>query len=497
MTSSSPTTTVHAPESDFDPYTDEALLDPWPGYRELRDARPAVWLRKYEMFALTRHSSLQRALLDWETFSSAYGVMMNEDMNQVLRGNTLCSDGDAHDALRRVVIRPLRPLALKKLTDGITREAAELSERLVARGTFDATTDLAHHLPLTVVSELVGLPEEGREKMLVWASEMFNCFGPMNERTISAFPVLEQMVGYATSQAVRGKLKPGSWAEALHDAADRGDVPHEVLPVLMIDYMGPSLDTTIFAITSAVWLFAQHPDQWDLLREDPSLIPGAINEVLRLEAPIQDFSRLAMSDYDMDGVRIPAGSRAICFYGAANRDERQYPDPDCFDVRRDTRSHLAFGTGPHQCVGMNLARLEMTALFTALAKRVRRFDRHRRSGVAQHPARLHTAGNHCLVMELYACGDAADEVVSLTLCALSGPGLPAWTPGAHIGAEILIAQGVERATLEHTTTPSSPGKSPGFSRVDFDYHPEPSNRGSRKMVNENFESSEVRRRPVP
>ncbi len=364
----------NVPESDYDPYADDALLDPWQGYRKLRDAGPTVWLRKYGMFAMTRHSCAQRVLNDWQTWSSAQGVMMNDDMNQVLRGNTLCSDGDQHEAQRRVVIRPLRPIALKQLTADITSEAESLATRLVARGSFDAATELAYHLPLTVVSNLVGLPEEGRERMLVWASEMFNCFGPANQRTLTAFPVLEEMVGYASTQAVRGKLKPGSWAEALHDAADRGEITHEAVPVMMIDYMGPSLDTTIYAITSAVDLFARHPDQWDAVRADPSLIPGAINEVLRLEAPIQDFSRFAVTDYDLDGVTVPAGSRAIVFYGAANRDEREYPDPDCFDIRRNPRNHLAFGAGPHQCVGMNLARLEMTALFTALAPRVRRFE---------------------------------------------------------------------------------------------------------------------------
>jgi cytochrome P450 len=98
-----------APWSDHDPYTDEALLDPWPGYKQLRDAGPAVWLSKYDMFALTRYDSVRRALTDWESFPSRNGIMMNDQMNQVLRGNTLCSDGADHDALRDVLVRPLTP----------------------------------------------------------------------------------------------------------------------------------------------------------------------------------------------------------------------------------------------------------------------------------------------------------------------------------------------------------------------------------------------------
>ena len=202
-----------APWSDYDPYADEALLDPWPGYKRLRDAGPAVWLTRYEMFALTRYDSVRRALQDWECFPSRYGVMMNDRMNQVLRGNTLCSDGADHDALRDVLVRPLTPRELRPLREQITSEAESVVEKLVTRGAFDAATELAHHLPVTVVSNLVGLPEQGRERMLVWAHEMFNCFGPMNPRAVASFPVLEEMMHYATNEAVPGKLKARSWAE--------------------------------------------------------------------------------------------------------------------------------------------------------------------------------------------------------------------------------------------------------------------------------------------
>jgi cytochrome P450 len=375
MNTVQPTTPLSsAPVSQLDPYSDDALFEPWETYTALRNLGSAVWLEKYEMFAVTRYDAVAKALRDWQAFPSSFGVMMNDDMNQVLRGNTLCSDGDAHRQLRSVVMRPITPAALTSLSKEVEREAEAVVDRLCGKGRFCATAELATHLPVTIVSNAIGLPEEGRERMMDWSIGLFNCFGPMNERARNAMPVLSEMMEYARTQAVPGKLKPGSWAEAIHHAAAAGEVPSEAVPGLMIDYMGPSLDTTVFGISSGVWLFANHPDQWDLVRNDPSLIPAAINEILRMEAPIQDFSRYVARDYDLDGVSLPEGSRAIVFYGAANRDPRQFPHPDRFDVRRDNAvRHMAFGAGPHACLGMNLAKLEMRALFTALARKVTRF----------------------------------------------------------------------------------------------------------------------------
>jgi cytochrome P450 len=363
-----------APTSTLDPYADQSLLNPWPLYRELREMGPAVWLEKYGMFAFTGYESVLKALRDWEAFPSSFGVMMNDDMNQLLRGNTLCSDGEAHNRLRRVVIRPLTPTALMSLQEEVDREAEAVVDRLCAKGRFCATAELAAYLPVTIVSSAIGLPEEGRERMMEWSIGMFNCFGPMNERARHAMPVLSEMMNYARNHAIPGRLKPGSWAEAIHLAASAGEVPLEAVPVMMIDYMGPSLDTTIFGISSGVWLFANNPDQWDLVRDDLSLIPPTINEILRMEAPVQGFSRYVARNYDLNGVALPQGSRAIVFYGAANRDPRQFPDPDRFDVRRNNAGrHLAFGAGPHGCLGMHLAKLEMRSLFMALARKVKRF----------------------------------------------------------------------------------------------------------------------------
>lgn len=364
-----------APRSAIELYSTGALLDPFPLYRELRDLGPTVWLDAYDMFILPRYAEVKAALGNWQVFSSAGGVTMNAEMNEKLSGGLLCSDPPRHDVLRKIIERPVMPKALAELRQRVNDEAEALVERLCAQKTFDAATDLAQHLPVSIVSELVGLPEEGRERMLAWAPANFDCFGPINERTNAAFPVVAEMVNYAFTQCVPGRLKPGGWAQMIWDAAGRGEIDPAVCPFLMNDYMGPSLDTTIFATTSAIWLFAKHPEQWDIVRANPALIPSAINEVIRIESPIQTFSRYVTSDHTIDGVTMPAGSRAIVAFGSANRDERKWGNPETFDVLRDgSAEHLGFGFGEHHCVGNNLARLEIRALLTALAKRVERFD---------------------------------------------------------------------------------------------------------------------------
>ena len=142
----------------------------------------------------------------------------------------------------------------------------------------------------------------------------------------------------------------------------------------MIDYVTPSLDTTIYAVSNAVRLFAEHPEQWDLVRSDPTMIPHAINETLRLESPVQQFTRVVTEDHTLAGADLAAGSRVMLLYGSANRDERKYADPERFDISRKPSDHLAFGRGEHACIGMQLARLEMSALLQALSGRVSRFE---------------------------------------------------------------------------------------------------------------------------
>ena len=366
-----------APSSSIELFTTEALLDPFPIYRQLRDLGPVVWLEAYNMFVLPRYAEVRNALENWQVFSSAGGVTMNDEMNEKLRGGLLCSDPPVHDVLRKVIERPLTPRAVSMLRERVTAEAERIVESLVDKGTFDVATELAPHLPVSIVSELVGLPEEGRERMLDWAPANFDCFGPINDRTKAAFPIVGEMVNYAFTQCVPGKLKVGGWAQMIWDAAEKGEIDKAICPFLMNDYMGPSLDTTIFATISTIWLFARHPDEWEIVRKNPALLPQAINEAIRIESPIQAFSRYVANDHEIEGVVLPRGSRAIVLFGSANRDERKWGDPENFRIMRSaTNEHLGFGFGEHQCVGNNLARMEIRALLAALAKRVTRFELH-------------------------------------------------------------------------------------------------------------------------
>ena len=362
------------PTSELDLYSDDVLTDPYEHYRRLRDAGPAVWLERHNAWVVAHYDAVRTVLRNWATFSSASGVALNDPLNTAMSGNTLGSDPPLHDLLRNVVGSSMTAQALRPTKEMIESRAEELVERLMTQRTFDAVKDLAQVLPLSIVPDFIGLPQEGREHMLDWGEATFNAMGPLNERCIHALQMLPEVFGYARQIAASGDLQPGSFGAGVLEAQRDGRITEAQCPQLFTAYLVPSLDTTISAVGSAIWLFGRYPDQWNQVRENPSLIPNAFEEVLRLESPIQSFSRLATSDYDVEGISIPAGSRVVVLFASANRDERKWERPDTFDVTRNTSGHLGFGYGIHLCAGASLARLEGQAVLGALARRVERFE---------------------------------------------------------------------------------------------------------------------------
>jgi cytochrome P450 len=179
------------------------------------------------------------------------------------------------------------------------------------------------------------------------------------------------MFAWLATSCTPDRMLSGGFATTIHEAAARGDIPPEAVIPLMAGYSIPAFDTTISTIGSAIWLFARFPEQWDVVRSDPGLIPSAINEVLRFEAPIPLFARVLTTSYRN---LLEEGERVLLLFGSANRDERHFPDPDHFDVRRNPVDHLTFGYGIHGCPGQGLAKMEIQAVLEALARRVSRFE---------------------------------------------------------------------------------------------------------------------------
>lgn len=363
-----------APVYDVDIYSDAVIRDPYPHYAAIRDLGAAVWLPANGLWAIGRHADVRACLADHATFRSGNGVAGNETANRLAPGNLLASDPPLHDRLRRIVAAPLSLRALNDVRDRIAETADALVDRLVARRDFDGMADLAQYLPVSIVSELVGMPEHGRENMLRWAGAVFDMLGGANARAAAALPVITEMRAYTANDATRDKVRPGSWAALLYDAVDAGLIRPEQVQMLMRDYLGPSLDTTIYATGHLLYLLGTNPDQWNRLRHEPNLAANAINEAVRLESPIRGFTRHVATDARVGAVTIPAGDRVLLLYASANRDERQWERPDDFDIGRVLIDHVGFGHGIHACAGMQLARLEMRCILAAILRRVSRIE---------------------------------------------------------------------------------------------------------------------------
>lgn len=358
-------------DDDVDLFETANLDDPFPQYHRLRDIGPAVHLGKYDIWFLARYDQVRAALSDWQTFSSADGAGLNPIINEAWSDAVICVDPPVHTQMRKLFTDRLGPKQLKPLSDTIDARAKELVERLVARREFDAVHDLAEDLPVNVIMDLVGWPESERESLLDYAAGSFDCCGPENERMQAALPKLVGSVEYVTGIYDSRRMAPGSFGYTIQQAADDGEISKDAAIGLLLAYVVAAFDTTINAISSGMYLFAQNPDQWSALRANPALVPSALNEILRFESPIQYFSRVTTRDVDLgEGVVIPEGSRVLHSYGSANRDERHFPDPDRFDVTRNPMDHLAFGAGNHACAGQNLARLEALAVLRALVENV-------------------------------------------------------------------------------------------------------------------------------
>ena len=466
---------------DYNPFApDFYTSDPFGVYRTMRDEAPVYYSERWGWYALTRFEDVRAAALDADTFRSFEGMDIDDSrLEQVPPGSIGSMDNPRHDQVRSVVQPYFLPRRIAELEDGIRAVVRELVASWRDRGAVDLGQELAWPMPFDVFFHLMGLPSRHdkdpverarRDQLEHWTHEL--------KDRVPGTPHLTPVARAATAgvqqffidllEERRRNGRDDVVTKFVH--ADIDGVPFvdaqvtpnsEVSGLMMILFLG-GVESTAGLTGSLFKLLAENPDQRALLQKDPSLIPAAVEEALRLITPLQLTARTTSREVTLHGVTIPAGGRVVLIPGAANRDERQFPDPDRFDVTRPRGRHLGFGEGVHGCLGAPLARLEARIALEEALPVLGDYEpagpptfypsspnmyvwknlpvTFGRSGRRPHVEAVHhrtttvTLATSEFVAEarVVAKHEAAEGVVTLSLREVGDVPLPRWEPGAHV-----------------------------------------------------------------
>ena len=368
---------LHANESeaasDIDPFAREFLADPYPFHEHLREAGPIVRLTRYNVLASARYEQVHGILNNWQVFGSAGGVGISnfhKEANWRPPSLLLETDPPVHTRARTVMNRVLSPPNLRKLRDGFYQDAIRLLDQALERKSFDAVAELTQPYPLKVFPDAVGIADDERQRLLDYGDMVFSTMGPRNDLYQASMARAGNVVPWVTQRCERSALRPGSLGSEVYAAADVGDVTEAEAALLVRSFLSAGVDTTIYALGNAVLCFAENPKQWQLLRQDPSKVRAAFEEVMRFELAFQAFFRTTTQATSIAGVPIGKEEKIYLSVAAANRDPRRWDEPSRFDITRKATGQVGFGTGIHGCVGQMIARLEVEMMLTAMIERV-------------------------------------------------------------------------------------------------------------------------------
>lgn len=357
----------------IDPYSDASTSDHIAAHDELREAGEVVYLEKYGVYATGRFDIVKQLFQEWQTFESSSGiglVNIKTSPEPIEPSGIIEVDPPWHDSIRRVASTVIGPRKLRALRPVWMAEADTLIDGLAGRDRIDAVHDISHVFPQRVFLEALGIPNHEQVDLALFGAYLFNLSGPPNELSHYMEDKMPPIWEWIAQNTRREVLVPGKIASDVWEARDRGELTDKQASDTVFALMAAGVDTTVNGISAVIAGLARHPDQFQRLREDPSLARIAFDEALRLETPITAMCRAATTDVELAGVTIPAGEKIFLSILGANRDPRRWDRPGEFDLDRDTSGQLAFGFGLHQCVGQHIARLEAESIVTAIARRV-------------------------------------------------------------------------------------------------------------------------------
>jgi cytochrome P450 len=361
------------PTLDTDIFNAESVRNARAVDDRVRERAPVVRLDREDIVVIGRFSHVSTALSDWRSFSSRSRPW--HDPASVRPEILLTDDPPRHTEVRVVIANALSPKALNRMGQAFASDAELVVDRVLSSGgEFDAVAAICRPFVYKVLPDLLGLPVPGREHMEAFGHMVWATMGPMNELFEEAMVGNEPVLAWVEECCNRENLDPDGLGMAMFHAADRGDITQAEAKLLVQILLSAAADTTVMTLGTAIRAFCEFPDQYQALRQNPSMTRIAFDESLRWDSPSRMAGRITTRDVDIEGYVIPAGTRCGLLFAAANRDPRKWANPDRFDISRDLRGQVGWGAGVHMCVGRTLAQLEADAMLGAMLPKIQRFE---------------------------------------------------------------------------------------------------------------------------
>jgi 4-methoxybenzoate monooxygenase (O-demethylating) len=360
---------------DLNPFSDAVVTNPQDFNSVWLDAGPVFWLASIGTYGIARHAEVMSVLKDWKHFCNGGGIGLQNklvDPGHLPKSRLLEADPPEHTHSRSIMNKLFSAKALEPLFDSWRLEANALVAKLVQQRQFDAVTDLASVYGHSIVPREIGLMEVRPDLITTFGSAGTNSVYPHNARyrDSQADPLLPEAIAWVSDSCARERLSPDGWGAAVHTAADRGDCTRAKALMLVWSLIVAGTENTVIAMGNLIHAFATHPDQWSMLKADRALVRNAVEELLRWDGPNLQFFRTTAQETPFGGITIPAGSKVLMQWMAANHDPRRWTNPDRFDISRDATGHVGFGFGIHQCLGQIVARKQISLILEALLDQV-------------------------------------------------------------------------------------------------------------------------------
>ncbi|WP_367321751.1 cytochrome P450 [Streptomyces sp. HUAS ZL42] len=376
-----------APVSDlaFDPWDPAFVADPYPAYAELRGRGRVIYYEPTDQWLVPHHADVSALLRDRRLGRTYQHRFTHEDFGRtapppehepfhVLNDHGMLDlEPPDHTRIRRLVSKAFTPRTVEQLKPYVHGLAGELVSRLVEAGGGDLLTDVAEPLPVAVIAEMLGIPESDRGQLRPWSSDICGMYelNPSEETAAKAVRASVEFSDYLRELIAARRKEPGedliSGLIAAHDEGDRLTEQEMISTAVLL--LNAGHEATVNATVNGWWALFRNPAQLASLREDHSLIPSAIEELMRYDTPLQLFERWVLDEVEIDGTVIPRGAEIAMLFGSANHDPAVFTNPENLDLSRKDNPHISFSAGIHYCIGAPLARIELAASMTALLEK--------------------------------------------------------------------------------------------------------------------------------